>query len=343
MKTVKNRKRAALGIAGAIALSAMPQAAFADEGGISFWLPGNFGSLAAVPGTPGWSWATVYYHTEVSSAAGARFPRGGRIDLGIGGQGDLAIFGPTYTFAVPGLGAVGSVSLLGFGGRNNASVAASLTGPLGNTINLSRSEALTDIGDVIPQVTLKWNKGVNNIMVYATGDVPVGAYDPVRLANIGIGHGAMDFGGGYTYFDPHSGNEFSGVVGFTYNFKNPDTQYQSGVDFHFDWGASHFFTPNVQLGLVGYVMQQISDDTGPGATLGASARALPASDRRSASCSRWATCKAISTSRATRSSQPRTVPKAGTPGSPSRSRRRHPRRPRRSRSCASISGGERRA
>ncbi|MGN8544194.1 SphA family protein [Bradyrhizobium sp. 13971] len=268
MKTVKNHKRAALGIVGALALSVTPQAAFADEGGISFWLPGNFGSLAAVPGTPGWSWATVYYHTEVSSAAGARFPRGGRIDLGIGGQGDLAIFGPTYTFAVPGLGAVGSVSLLGFGGRNNASVAASLTGPLGNTINLSRSEALTDIGDVIPQVTLKWNKGVNNIMVYATGDVPVGAYDPVRLANIGIGHGAMDFGGGYTYFDPHSGNEFSGVVGFTYNFKNPDTQYQSGVDFHFDWGASHFFTPNVQLGLVGYVMQQISDDTGPGATLG---------------------------------------------------------------------------
>lgn len=268
MKTITRHKHAALGAIGALALLGAPQAAIADEGGISFWLPGNFGSLAAVPGTPGWSWATVYYHTEVSSAAGARFPRGGRIDLGIGGQGDLAFFGPTYTFLVPGLGAVGSVSVLGVAGRNNASVAASLTGPLGNTINLSRSEALTDVGDVIPQVTLKWNKGVNNILLYATGDIPVGAYDPRRLANLGIGHGAMDFGGGYTYFNPHDGNEFSGVVGFTYNFKNTDTQYQNGIDFHFDWGASHFFTPNIQLGLVGYYFQQISDDIGSGATLG---------------------------------------------------------------------------
>ena len=106
-------------------------------------------------------------------------------------------------------------------------------------------------------------------MVYATGDVPVGAYDPVRLANIGIGHGAMDFGGGYTYFDPHSGNEFSGVVGFTYNFKNPDTQYQSGVDFHFDWGASKFLSKHAFVGIVGYAYQQVTDDSGQHPVLGA--------------------------------------------------------------------------
>ena len=39
----------------------------ADEGGVSFWLPGLFGSLAAVPQQPGWSLATVYYHTSVSA------------------------------------------------------------------------------------------------------------------------------------------------------------------------------------------------------------------------------------------------------------------------------------
>jgi hypothetical protein len=72
------------------------QPALADEGGISFWLPGNFGSLAAAPGTPGWAWATVYYHTTVSSGAGQQFPRGGRVDVGISGKGDLAFFGPTY-------------------------------------------------------------------------------------------------------------------------------------------------------------------------------------------------------------------------------------------------------
>jgi hypothetical protein len=33
----------------------------ADEGGNSLYLPGLFGSLAAVPGEPGWSAAFVYY------------------------------------------------------------------------------------------------------------------------------------------------------------------------------------------------------------------------------------------------------------------------------------------
>jgi hypothetical protein len=36
--------------------------------------------------------------------------------------------------------------------------------------------------------------------------------------------------------------------GFTYNFKNPGTQYQSGIDFHFDWGASHFLSKQVFVG-----------------------------------------------------------------------------------------------
>jgi hypothetical protein len=104
--------------------------------------------------------------------------------------------------------------------------------------------------------------GVNNVMVYGTGLIPIGDYDPNRLANLGIGHGAIDFGGGYTYFDPKSGNEFSWVAGMTYNFKNTYTQYQNGMDFHVDWGASHFFDNKLQLGVVGYYLQQVTDDFG---------------------------------------------------------------------------------
>jgi hypothetical protein len=242
--------------------------ALADEGGLSFWLPGTFGSLSATPATPGWSWATFYVHTDVASAAGAQFPRGGRVDVGVSGRGDLVGFGPTYVFATPVLGAQLSVSLLGIAGRSEASAALSLTGPLGNTIALNRTQDLTSYGDVLPQVALKWNQGVNNFMVYGTGDIPVGDYDPNRLANLGIGHGAIDFGGGYTYFDPKSGNEFSWVTGLTYNFKNTSTQYQNGMDFHVDWGASHFFDNKLQLGVVGYYLQQVTDDFGAPASLG---------------------------------------------------------------------------
>jgi hypothetical protein len=55
-------------------------------------------------------------------------------------------------------------------------------------------------------------------MTYITGDIPIGAYDSTRMSNIGIGHGAIDVGAGYTYLNPQTGHEFSGVLGFTYNF-----------------------------------------------------------------------------------------------------------------------------
>src|SRR4051794_41804597 len=60
--------------------------ALADENGISFWVPGFFGSLAATPQQAGWSLATIYYHTSVS--AGAGFPRPREFTLR-GGSGKL--------------------------------------------------------------------------------------------------------------------------------------------------------------------------------------------------------------------------------------------------------------
>jgi hypothetical protein len=129
-------------------------------------------------------------------------------------------------------------------------------------------DALTSYGDVVPTATLRWNRGVNNYMAYVTGDIPVGDYNPMRLANIGVGHGAIDAGGAYTYLNPATGNEFSAVAGLTYNFKNPDTQYQNGIDFHFDWGASHFFSKQLFVGIAGYAYQQVTDDSGQNPILG---------------------------------------------------------------------------
>ena len=120
----------------------------------------------------------------------------------------------------------------------------------------------------MPQFALRWNAGANNFMTYVTGDIPVGAYQSTRLANLGIGHGAIDAGGGYTYFNPQTGHEFSGVLGFTYNFKNTATQYQNGVDMHFDWGASQFLSKQVMVGLVGYVYKELGCDSGSGDRVG---------------------------------------------------------------------------
>lgn len=261
--------RNALLVAGVAGLGVLASPSFADEGGVGFWLPGLYGSLAAVPTDPGWSVAGFYYHSSVTAGAGRSFARGGRIDTGLSGSSNLFFFGPTYTFQKPVLGAQVAVSILAAYGQTDASIDATLVGPHGHAISGMATDSRAAIGDLAPQITLKWNRGVNNFLAYATGDVPVGAYDADRLANLGTNHGAIDAGGGYTYLNPKTGIEFSGVPGFTYNLENPATKYQNGVDFHFDWGASYFVTQAVQLGAVGYVYQQISPDSGPGARLGA--------------------------------------------------------------------------
>src|ERR1700747_3565573 len=61
-------------IAGSIVV-ATATSSLADEGGVSFWVPGFFGSLAAAPQVPGWSLATIYYHTSVSAGADVAFAR----------------------------------------------------------------------------------------------------------------------------------------------------------------------------------------------------------------------------------------------------------------------------
>ena len=260
----------------------------ADEGGVSFWLPGIYGSLAATPQQPGWSLASIYYHTTVSAdadVARAREITIGRIPANLtanlnatlNGTGDIGLIVPTYVFATPVFGGQASVGVLAYYGTASASVGGTLTGTLalpgGITIPFGpRTESINStawgVGDVQPLASLRWNAGVDNYMTYLTGDIPVGVYSSSSLANIGIGHGAIDAGGGYTYFNPKTGHEFSAVLGFTYNFINQSTQYRNGVDLHLDWGASQFLTQQVQVGAVGYVYKDVGCDSGSGDRVG---------------------------------------------------------------------------
>jgi hypothetical protein len=274
--------RPLIGIVFTCAVLAMPKPAAADEGGVSFWIPGLFGSLAATPQQPGWSFTSIFYNTNVRGGADVAFARqvhrgninvpfNGNLNINLKADAPLQFFAPTYVFATPVLGAQASFILLGAYGRSEATVSGTLTGSLGGpgfTVGGSRSDTTWGWGDLAPMFTLKWNKGVDNYMVYVTGDIPVGAYDPNRLANLGIGHGAIDAGGGYTYFNPQTGHEASAVLGFTYNFENPDTNYKSGIDMHLDWGISQFLTKEWQLGFVGYFYDQISCDSGSGDRVG---------------------------------------------------------------------------
>jgi hypothetical protein len=267
----------------AVAALAIPDDAFADEGGVSFWLPGLFGSLAAAPQVPGWALGIVNYYTSVGAAgsvAASREVTIGRfnptvnvnLNANLNGSADLVVISPSYVFATPVFGAQFAASMAAYGGRNSAEINGTLTASAGAftaTRQGSISDSLTALGDLFPQISLRWNAGVNNWMLYGMGDIPVGNYNSANLSNLGIGHGAVDGGAGYTYFDPKAGHEFSVVSGLTGNVTNSSTGYTNGIDWHTDWAASQFVSKTVFIGAVGYFYQQITPDTGAAAFLGA--------------------------------------------------------------------------
>lgn len=239
----------------------------ADEGGVSFWLPGQFGSMAAVPGDPGWSLPLIYFHSSVDIEGSREVPTAGRITLGLEEDIDLLLAAPTYAFANPVWGGQLTLSVAGVYGNVDVGVKATLdTG--GNQQSGEERDSNTDIGDLFPSATLRWNHGVHNSMAYLMAGAPVGEYEVGRLANIGTNHWSLDAGGGYTYLNMETGREFSAVAGLTYNFENPDTDYQNGIDSHLDLAASQFVSEQMHIGLVGYIYYQLTGDSGPGAILG---------------------------------------------------------------------------
>jgi hypothetical protein len=273
---VNHRFAASVAALSVAALMATANSSRADENGISFWIPGFFGSLAATPQQPGWALASIYYHTDVSATGNAAVAReisigqfnptlNGSINAHVHGVADIGFIAPSYVFATPFLGGQAAVSVLAAYGNNNTSLDATFTGTLGGipfTRSIAPQQDTMGFGDLAPMFAVRWNAGVNNYMAYVSGDVPVGLYHSSNLANMGIGHGAIDGGGGYTYFDPKTGHEFSAVLGITGNLQNQSTGYTSGIDSHLDWGLSQFLTKQLQVGLVGYAYEQLTPDHG---------------------------------------------------------------------------------
>jgi hypothetical protein len=258
------------------AVASTTTTSLADEDGVSFWIPGFFGSLAAVPQQPGWSLTSILYNTNVSAsgnAAVAREIRIGRfnpkinisVNANVHANAPIGFVAPTYVFATPFLGGQAAATLLVGYGNNDTSLNATATAslpPISVTKSVALQQDTTGFTDLIPIFVDRWNAGVHNYMAYITGDIPVGLYSSSNLANIGIGHGAIDGGVGYTYFDPKTGHEFSAVAGLTGNFENHSTNYTSGIDAHLDWGASQFLSKQLQVGLVGYFYEQLTGDDG---------------------------------------------------------------------------------
>ena len=235
--------------------------ALADENGVSFWLPGQYASGAALPPSPGFGLTVLAYQYRAKSNTTTS---GVNQATSVTAQ-DL-LLQPTYSFEQKILGATPSIGVTIGPGNAFTSVSAMY----GGTSVYQGNQTTYGMSDIYPVAQLYWSdRDQNHFMGYVMGGIPKGTYNSNNLANIGIGHGAIDAGGAYTYTNRETFWEASATAGVTNNFKNNVTNYKSGVDSHLDWAVSKGLSRELSVGVAGYVYYQLSADTGSGNTVGA--------------------------------------------------------------------------
>ena len=145
----------------------------------------------------------------------------------------------------------------------------------GDVAGLSRGGDRTALGDIVFSPLFVNYDGFRDsdidinfrVNIYA----PTGSYDVNRLINNGKNFWTVEPTLGFVYLGKENGREASLYFGVDYNWENPDTNYKSGTQIHFDGTLAQHFPFMGGLGgagVTGYWYDQVTGDSGSGATFG---------------------------------------------------------------------------
>lgn len=244
--------------AGLMTLMAVPAAAL--ESGQSPYIKGfrDF-QTGIIPAEPG-----VYTRIETYYYSGSAVFNAGRVRVTADGTNLSELVSPSIVTPWKILG--GTYALSARFTNSRLDIQTTTTTPLGSASREGRLQGWNDL-QVTPFL-LGWHNGNFHWNVAASLWLPVGAYDANRVANTGRNFTSFGTGFGFTYFDPVAGFELSAATTVLFNSENPATQYQSGRVLHIDYTAGKQLTPQFEIAAVGYIMHQLTADSGAGAVFG---------------------------------------------------------------------------
>ena len=242
----------------------------AEEGGTGHYLPGSMSSF--VDGLPAQEAVIVrnnllYYHGSVGSTV--PLPIAGQSTLGASasswGEGVTFLWRPPVE-----LGEGWSYAMC----TTVPYVWVDVSADVGTGMSsVRRSSSVNGLGDIVLMpLMLNYNVNSNLNVSFRTGIyAPTGSYEAGRLANTGKNFWTVEPTVGLMYFGVNNGREASLFVGTDFNTENEATHYRSGTQFHLDGTLAQHFPLAGGLagaGVNGFWYQQISADSGSGATFG---------------------------------------------------------------------------
>ena len=143
----------------------------------------------------------------------------------------------------------------------------------GDVSGLTRRGNRTGLGDIVFSPFMVNYDAFKNIDINFRVNIyaPTGSYDVNRLVNNGKNFWTVEPTIGFMYLGQENGIEASLFFGADFNGENPDTNYKSGTQIHFDGTlAQHFplMSGLAGAGVSAYWYDQVTGDSGNGATLG---------------------------------------------------------------------------
>jgi hypothetical protein len=265
----------------------------AAENAAGWYALGTKASMAGFVPPPGTYFIDVnyYYSGDARGAAALGVALREREIGGISLQADLRIEAdlkvdgqvyynlPSLLWVAPqkvlggnvGFGAIVPVGWKDISAELDVLATLNLPPPLG-TLQAGRrfeiDDSSTEFGDPVLNALLGWHQGNWHWNVGMLVNVPIGPWSNSSISNLSFNHWGLDTTAAVTWLDPKIGFEISVAPGFTFNWENPDTDYETGTEFHVEFALLQHFSKRFAAGIAGFHYQQVTGDSGAGARLG---------------------------------------------------------------------------
>lgn len=215
--------------------------------------------VGVIPPDPGFMASLNYFHIDGKVGTGGQVPIAGTAAVNLDATIDVAAASVVYVWDTgPGQWNFASIVALPF---DDVEVTGDVAlGPA----SVRTTDSDSGLFDMlfVPALASYHASPIDHWSFGLYISAPTGSYTPGQLANNSLNYWTFAPGVGYTHLFQEGALEFSTLAAFDINSTNDATEYRSGTVFRLDAMLTKRFPSGWSVGLVGGLLEQVSDDSG---------------------------------------------------------------------------------